>query len=864
VLEKVSEQDGAVVNSGEIRADGGQVLLSATVARGIVDRAVNNQGVIRAASIDRSSGSVRLTAVGAGVGNSGTIDVSASDTGGHGSQGGQVIIESTELTLLDQDSTVSAASAGGRGGEVRVLGESVAMLDAAAIDVSGGLGGGTVLIGGDYQGANPAIANARRTGIAAGATINADATGTGDGGTVIVWSDETTNFFGHISARGGASGGDGGFAEVSGKQHLTYRGSADLSAAAGERGTLLLDPANLEIRGGSGDGAADGTTRFTGTGTSSAVGAILFTETGPSVVYQSEIEAQSATADITLQATRTVSTLGSFTGNALTLAPDSNLLIETRNSGSGETGYINLIGSGTALDIVTSGSGTITVRSGVGGDQITPILLPNLISASDIAISAGGGSASSVIVFGELSGKNIDVDSTGSTVLVSGARLVAGGTGTSLTLDASGISILDGTPGAASVSNSGTGTVSLTSSGTTDILLGENAIATGVGLLSISSGRSIVAINLTDVTDTVNEINSAGAVALRAAEDIGSGTNHIEIGGVTDLILHLDKGDFHVSGADGGGGPGPALSRFVLNLEPEAGNAYVLENFAGQVFDFSTHKGGDDLAIRGITSASLLDLEVTTRDEGIFIGGGGAGIQLAGASAVMLDAHEGIDEAVFDDGGAVVAEITTDGRLTLVANDSIGANGLLDIAAATGGVSALEAASSGGSVRVNSLQGLRVEGSGVQSAGGGVLAAAEGLNIAANVDTDAGMTFTAADNGARPGNDVTVAAGAAVTLNNSSGAALTFNAGDNIVLAGGRIETRGGGTHRVELLAGRGVADRCRTQRVLGPARRRRRRRDRRGRRARDGGREPVGDQQDEWRSAGIESRRRASVGGLP
>ena len=355
------EEGGTVVNTGEIRADGGQVLLSAVVARGIVDGAVNNEGIIRAASIHRSSGTVTLSAAGAEVENSGTIDVSASGVIDAGSitltsdagvrnrgslladavegAGGRVTLASAGLTLLDTGSAISARSTGGRGGEVQALGSSVAMLPAATIDVSGGFGGGTVLLGGDFQGANPRIANARLTGVAAGALINADATGTGDGGHVIVWSDETTNFYGHISARGGPSGGAGGFAEVSGKQHLAYRGSADLRAADGSRGTLLLDPDVIEIRGG-GSG-----TQFFGNGVGSSAGAILFSSTGPSVVYQAEIQGQSATADITLQATRSISTAGSFSNGALTLAPNSNLLIETRNLGSGETGLINLIGS---------------------------------------------------------------------------------------------------------------------------------------------------------------------------------------------------------------------------------------------------------------------------------------------------------------------------------------------------------------------------------------------------------------------------------------------------------------------------------------------------------------------------------------
>jgi hypothetical protein len=306
----------------------------------------------------------------------------------------------------------------------------------------------------------------------------------------------------------------------------------------GSRGTLLLDPATLEITGGSGDADGDGDdspARFAGDSPGSAAGAILFSSDEPSVVYQSEIEEQSRTADITLQAT------------ALTLAPNSNLLMETRNAGSGETGLINLIGSshGPDLNIVTAGTGTITVRSGVGGDRNTPILLPNLVSASDIHISAGGGASSSVLVFGTLSGANIAVDATGSVTVVAGARLVAGGDGTSLTVDARGITLLDGAPGAATISNSGTGAVSLRSSGAANILLGEYAIANGVGLLSLSSGRSILAINLTDV----GEITSAGSVSLAAAEDIGSASERIEIIGATDLILNLDEGDFFVSGS---------------------------------------------------------------------------------------------------------------------------------------------------------------------------------------------------------------------------------------------------------------------------------------------------------------------------
>ncbi len=74
----------------------------------------------------------------------------------------------------------------------------------------------------------------------------------------------TTHFNGSISAVGGSLGGDGGFAEVSGKILLDFGddGLVDLSAINGNEGTLLLDPANINIVGvqSQSDLNGDGTT----------------------------------------------------------------------------------------------------------------------------------------------------------------------------------------------------------------------------------------------------------------------------------------------------------------------------------------------------------------------------------------------------------------------------------------------------------------------------------------------------------------------------------------------------------------------------------------------------------------------------
>src|SRR6185503_7712435 len=115
---------------------------------------------------------------------------------------------------------------------VKVLGKYVGLFDKASIDASGDAGGGTVLVGGNFQGKGPE-ANATATYVGAETTIKADAINDGNGGKLIVWADQTTRFYGTGSVRGGAEGGNGGFAEVSGKGHLDYRGVVDRRAPNG-------------------------------------------------------------------------------------------------------------------------------------------------------------------------------------------------------------------------------------------------------------------------------------------------------------------------------------------------------------------------------------------------------------------------------------------------------------------------------------------------------------------------------------------------------------------------------------------------------------------------------------------------------
>ena len=169
------------------------------------------------------------------------------------------------------------------------------MLD-ATVDASGTTGGGTVRVGGPEAGEGE-LATAQNLGVNNGAELSADATQNGDGGNVVAWSDGTTIFDGQASATGGPDGGDGGFVEISGSNLDASLSSADVSAASGENGTVLLDPTAIEIAGGSGTSGGDNTIDF-GEGS------------GTLTMYEDDLEGFSS--DIVLEATDLIETSGSF------------------------------------------------------------------------------------------------------------------------------------------------------------------------------------------------------------------------------------------------------------------------------------------------------------------------------------------------------------------------------------------------------------------------------------------------------------------------------------------------------------------------------------------------------------------------
>lgn len=261
--------EGTVENYGHIQADMAAFLGSHVANHGIVSAP---EGLVMMVAGDSvllgrpGSGYIKIDADAVhldsrpGVENTGTIDaeggnvvLAAGDyyslairhTGTTRAQ--SIVAEGGEGGIVQVAGTLDASNgeAGGVGGSIDVLGDKVAVHD-ALLDASGDAGGGSIRVGGDFQGHGDAR-TASQTYVASDAVLRADAVRDGDGGTVIVWSDQATQFYGELSARGGAEGGDGGFAEISGAEGLAYDGGVDMRAPAGERGTVLFDPKNITI-----------------------------------------------------------------------------------------------------------------------------------------------------------------------------------------------------------------------------------------------------------------------------------------------------------------------------------------------------------------------------------------------------------------------------------------------------------------------------------------------------------------------------------------------------------------------------------------------------------------------------------------
>ncbi|MBP6459499.1 MAG: autotransporter-associated beta strand repeat-containing protein, partial [Crocinitomicaceae bacterium] len=436
------------------------------------------------------------------------------------------------------------ASSHTKGGIIVIESDHIKLEAQAKILAKGELGGGAILIGGDWQGGANAerrvfpdpmpLYQATTVNMAHGASIDASATQQGNGGTVVLWSDVSrsntvTIAKGSIYAKGGLNGGDGGQIETSGGQLITDGVTGSAAAPKGKAGDWLFDPYNIEIVSANGDtNGSFSSGAWTATGDSSkilntSINSLLNAGTNVTVstegsgtqegniTISADIDstgsgnlALNAHGSISLAAGITVSTAGDVTLNAATFTGSGNIALANGRAlsvtQSGTSTYSGIV-SGTNSTLTKLGSGTLTLS---GASSYTGL---TTISAGALRLGAAGDGTNSplgTIAAGTVveSGATLDLYgfslSTAEPLTITGAGSGSGAVGqlgalvnyTTTNVTYSGLLSLGGNatilPYTGSINLSNTGTI--TGSGHTLTLNGQSNNNQLAGILAFGSG----------------------------------------------------------------------------------------------------------------------------------------------------------------------------------------------------------------------------------------------------------------------------------------------------------------------------------------------------------------------------------------
>jgi filamentous hemagglutinin family protein len=579
-------------NIGAIEAAGGYVNLSAGQAKQALDNVVNMDGVIQADTLSNANGRIVL-----------------------GNAGGTTKVNGTV--------TANGQETGSTGGSIDVLGELVALYENSSLQADGPAGGGQIRVGGEFQGGGD-LPTARRTLVTAGADLSARSLADGDGGRVIIWADEITGFAGTINATGGPLSGDGGFVEVSGKETLIFSGEVDTSAPQGAMGTLLLDPANINITDGGPD--ADDAEVSDGSVLEADGGAGTFN------ISEQALEALAAGTNITLEATDNI-TIADLTDNNLTLTTTGLVTFkaDSESNGTGDFimnagdtiltagGDLNISGANVAIGSIDTSGGadgditlTASIASTLNGNITTndgnfflngPVILANNVTYDTGAGNGGinfNNSLTGDFIFaidagtGTIDLRDVDVDTltftSGGTLNLNSTIL----TDKAINFSPLGLVNLVGTTAVTAqdgtfaditfgASNNINGVFDLTLTGDTvtiddignstpipSLTVTANTLTNVTGAIITTGGQTFNGdVSLGGNLSTTNSlVNITGNVAVPTSFNIdtGVGAGDITIGGTMDggFIVGLSAGTGAVSvgGAVGGSTP---LSQFSAN-----------------------------------------------------------------------------------------------------------------------------------------------------------------------------------------------------------------------------------------------------------------------------------------------------------
>ena len=509
-----------VENGNAVQAPRGLIILSAQAANTLQGSIINNTGAIEARGINTDGGVIRLEA-----GN------------------GQTTVSGT----LDASSTT------GKGGQIVATGQQVTLADGANIAATGATGGGTINIGGGWQGGG-GIAQATTVNVSQTVTLDASATDTGNGGTISVWSDvtnvnSTTRVYGTLLAQGGVNGGNGGNIETSGHWVDVTGITVNASAPKGNGGQWLLDPYDYTINSAAAttiDGSLNSGTSVTidtssssGTGeTGSGNGNITLAASIAKTAGSDATLTLKAATNIILDATfgitstagrlNTVLWANSAAGNGSVILQGSNTI--TTNGGGLWMGGSATNGSSTTWTPYTSAS-SITVGDGyaIGTNNTTTLATPTTTTVTGDGVQIGDG---------------VSITTSGGNIAVFGKSNTGVGSGTNSGWVAlSGIDFIGGS--SATNINSGVGTISMTG-------VSQPGNASGGDMLGIGFGETVAfgstGLTITSANTTANAITLSGTYT--GTNPGGTYNNYLGLG--TNASLTNQNVNITATGAGGG------------------------------------------------------------------------------------------------------------------------------------------------------------------------------------------------------------------------------------------------------------------------------------------------------------------------
>jgi filamentous hemagglutinin family protein len=780
---------GNVVNTGHLEAPGGNITLAAVPGESLVrfSQAGNLLNLeIEPPSADSQPSNWTLPVAtlpqlltGSGdVGNATGITVNSDGT---------VVLMGSGIGIPTDAGTAIASGtlnvSGEMGGDVNVLGTKVGVL-AANINASGTNGGGTVRIGGDYQGGG-SVPNALRTVVSNDSLINANALTNGNGGSVIVWSDQDTVFYGNISARGGSDSGNGGFVEVSGKENLQFAGLVDTLAPNGQAGTLLLDPRDIVIQARGQDTVArnslfddnpDGVSFISPETLADAINQGNVTlQANNDITFNDDVTATTLGNGLTLQAGRSItfntgSTLRLSGGNFSATINDENAMAANRDAGTAQfamefgseiftnggnvtispgtfggpaVGEVNLVNA-----TINSGSGNISIRGiGTTGGRFEHgiFLRESMLETSGTGAITLAGTSDSVRNGSE--GIEISVNSTVSSVNgsinLTGIARETVGRSVGIALGNGGV-----------VRSTGTGSITLTGTGSNDsgILLSNNAVVQSTGSANI--------------TLEGNNNNPNGAAAIQFQDSFINNSGGEVTLTSTSGNIDTSAGTINTSSTTGNGG---AITLTALNGSI---NARTLNSWS-QTNSGNAGSGGE------ITLNAANDITITNEINSFSEAFSGS--SSTGGAITLTTTNGNINTGILNSfSNALNGSSGNGGAITLTApNGNINTTNLFSFSnapagsAGNGGITQLSA----NAITTGNIQSFSLASSGNPGNGGAIAFNATNSIISGNLDSS----------GSTNGGDINMAASSQITAgdinsrgNSGRGGNITLSSSDDI------------------------------------------------------------------------------------